>query len=107
MLLTPCEFLKLNKGKTARSGDTKFGLSLMVCDKSKALTTQTFSLVVKPNSIILAITIAVSRKWDLLQINISNAFLHSSLNERITVSQPAGFVDPLMPDHVSLPQKSL
>ena len=34
----------------------------------------------------------VSHEWDLLQINIKNAFLHGGLQEVVYMEQPLGFV---------------
>lgn len=66
--------------------------------------TQTFSPVVKGNSIRIVLLVALFRNW---KINISNAFLHSKLEERIVVSQAPGFVYESHPDHVCLLQRSL
>lgn len=43
----------------------------------------------------------------MLQINISNAFLHGNLEETILIRQPVGFMDEERPDHVCLLKKSL
>jgi len=69
--------------------------------------TQTFSPVVKAISVRLVLTLAVTRDWKLVQLDISNAFLHGKLNERILVSQPVGFEDSRHPTRVCLLQKSL
>lgn len=63
--------------------------------------------MVKPISIRLVLTIAITRGWSLRQIDISNAFLHGNLEERIVVSQPQGFVDQRFPHHVCLLMKAL
>lgn len=68
---------------------------------------QTFSPVVKANSIRIVLTIAITRNWVLKQIDISNAFLDGKLDERILVTQPSGFEDEKRPNHVCLLQKSL
>lgn len=67
----------------------------------------TFSLVVQPLSIRLVLTIVVYMDWSIHQIDISNAFLHGQLKERITVSQPYRFQDPTKPKHVCLLKKAL
>lgn len=41
------------------------------------------------------------------QIDVSNAFLHGNLDERVVVTQPAGFEDHKFLNHVCLLQKSL
>lgn len=51
--------------------------------------------------------IAISRDWELKQIDVSNAFLHGKLDERIVVIQLIRFEDSKYPNHVCLIQKSL
>lgn len=63
--------------------------------------------IVKANSVCLVLTVAVSRDWKLSQINISNTFLHGTLDERIIVTQAPGFEDSNFPNHACLFQKSL
>jgi hypothetical protein len=43
----------------------------------------TFSLIVKPATIRLVLSIAVSRGWVLRQVDVSNAFLHGFLSEDV------------------------
>lgn len=47
----------------------------------------TFSPVVQPLSIHLVLALAVTNAWSIHQIDVSNAFLHDKLEERIVVSQ--------------------
>lgn len=51
----------------------------------------TFSPVVQPLSMRLVLTLAITNGWSTHQIDVSNAFLHYKLEERIIVSQPPGF----------------
>nr|AAU90288.2 Polyprotein, putative [Solanum demissum] len=67
----------------------------------------TFSPVVKPATIRLLLSLAVSHQWHVTQLDISNAFLHGKLDEIVYMSQPPGFVDPTRPDHVCLLKRSL
>jgi histone deacetylase 1/2 len=54
---------------------------------------ETFNLVIKPATIRTMLTIAVSRRWAMKQLDVSNAFLHGHLQERVFYQQPIGFVD--------------
>lgn len=67
----------------------------------------TFSPVVQPLSIRLVLGLAISNGWSIHQSDVSNAFLHDRLNERIVVAQPPGFHDTSSLDHVCLLHKSL
>ncbi|CAM8954016.1 unnamed protein product [Rhodiola kirilowii] len=60
----------------------------------------TFSLVVKPETVRLILSIAVSRRWSLRQLDVSNAFLHGHLQQEVYMQQPPGFEDPRFPSHV-------
>jgi hypothetical protein len=68
---------------------------------------ETFSPVVKPATIRTMLSLVVSHNWVVHQLEVKNAFLHGTLEERVYCAQPSGFVDPSKPDHVCRLNKSL
>ncbi|KAM6556631.1 hypothetical protein CsatB_003650 [Cannabis sativa] len=68
---------------------------------------ETFSLVVKPATIRILLTIAVSYQWTVTQLDVSNAFLNGTLTETVFMAQPPEFEDKLNPTHVCKLNKAI
>jgi hypothetical protein len=68
---------------------------------------ETFSPAVKPATIRMVLSVALSHNWPIHQMDVKNTFLHGTLTETIYCEQPSGFVDSSHPNYVCHLNKSL
>ena len=68
---------------------------------------ETFSPVIKPTTVRLVLSLAVSKGWSLRQLDVNNAFLQGTLSENVFMSQPPGFLDHDHPHHVCKLRKAI
>ena len=69
--------------------------------------TETFSLVIRPGTIRLILTVTLIKHWPIRQLDVKNAFLHGYIVEDIYMEQPPGMTDPQFPKHVCNLQRAL
>lgn len=53
------------------------------------------------------LTLALTRKWLIIQLDVSNAFIHDTLKEDVFIEQSLGYVDACFPYHVCKLHKAL
>jgi hypothetical protein len=68
---------------------------------------ETFSPVIKPPTVRLILSLAVSHNWSLRQLDVKNAFLHGTLKEEVYMAQPQGYIDSSHPHYVCKLHKSI
>ncbi|KAK0588253.1 hypothetical protein LWI29_036741 [Acer saccharum] len=68
---------------------------------------ETFSPVVKPVTVHLILTIAVTNGWPLRQLDVNNAFLQGTLTDDVYMVQPPDFIHSTKPQHVCKLRKAI
>ncbi|XP_068661654.1 uncharacterized protein [Aristolochia californica] len=68
--------------------------------------TDTFSPVVKAITVRVVLSLVVTNKWPLQQVDVNNAFLNGNLTEHVYMHQPPGYIDPRFSTHVCLLKKA-
>ena len=68
---------------------------------------ETLNPVVWPATIRLVITLSLSFKWKIRQLDIKSTFLHGNLKEIVYIEQPSGFIHPPKQYHICLFKKSI
>jgi hypothetical protein len=68
---------------------------------------ETFSLVIKPATIRVVLSLAASKDWAIHQLDVKNAFSHGTLSETVYAQQPACFLSTTNLDFVYKLNKSL
>lgn len=69
--------------------------------------TETFSPVAKQQTIRLVLSLALHHGWSVKQLDVSNAFLHGTIQEQVYLKQPQGYVNQQFPSHVCKLHKAL
>jgi histone deacetylase 1/2 len=67
----------------------------------------TFGTVVKAATIRLVLSLAVSRGWNLRQLDVQNVFLHGNLEEKVFMRQPPGYESMTHPHYICELDKAL
>ncbi|KAJ9552199.1 hypothetical protein OSB04_016244 [Centaurea solstitialis] len=63
--------------------------------------------VVKPAAIRTVLSISISCKWPIHQLDVKNIFLHGDLTETVYMRQPPSYIGSAFPDHVCRLRKAL
>ena len=69
--------------------------------------TNTLSLVIKAITVRVVLSLIVTNRWPLRQLDVKNAFLNGTLTENVYMEQPPEYIDPQYPNHVCQLKKAL
>lgn len=69
--------------------------------------TDTFRPIIKATTVRVVLSLAMTNKWPLRQLDVKNVFLNGHLSEHVYLEQPPGYIDPRFPNHVCQLQKAL
>ncbi|RVW53564.1 Retrovirus-related Pol polyprotein from transposon RE2 [Vitis vinifera] len=103
---TVTQALKDPKWRQAMSAEFDALLRNGIWDLVPSHPTQNLS-VIKPTTVRLVLSLAVSQGWSLRQLDVNNAFLQGTLTEDVFMSQPPGFIDRDPPHHVCKLRKAI
>nr|GEX45363.1 ribonuclease H-like domain-containing protein [Tanacetum cinerariifolium] len=67
----------------------------------------TFTPVVKPATVCILFSLALSRNWPIHQLDVKNVILNADLSKTMYMYQSPGFVDARFPQHMCRLQRSL
>ena len=56
--------------------------------------------MVRPATVRIILSIAVTSGWPLDQLHVKNDFLHRHIFEEVYMDEPLGYTDPQFPQHV-------
>eukprot|EP00253_Pinus_taeda_P016610 PITA_16610 len=68
--------------------------------------TDSVSPIIKATTVCVVLSLAVTNKWPLRQLDVKNAFLNGILSEHVYMEQPLGYIYPCFPNHVCLLKKA-
>lgn len=68
---------------------------------------ETFNPIIKPQTICFVLTIVITKKWVIQQLDVKNVFLHDFLQELVFMEQPPGFINSTTPHYVCKLQRTL
>eukprot|EP00253_Pinus_taeda_P002755 PITA_02755 len=69
--------------------------------------TDTFSPVIKATTVRVVLSLAITNKWPIHQLDVKNAFLNGTLTENVYMEQPPRYTNLRFPNHVCLLKKAL